>query len=40
MELVRGLMDRVHGFSSWVHDIVDQSQSLILIRAARILSKW
>jgi hypothetical protein len=30
-------MDRVHGFSSWVYGIVDQSRPLILIQAARIL---
>jgi hypothetical protein len=29
----------VHGFGPCVHDIVDQSRSLILIRAARILLK-
>jgi hypothetical protein len=32
-------MDRVHGFSSWVHNIVDQSRPLILIRTGRILLK-
>jgi hypothetical protein len=32
-------MDRVHGFGSWVHDIVDQSWPLMLIQVARILLK-
>jgi hypothetical protein len=32
-------MDQVHGFVSCVHGIVDQSRSLILIQAARILLK-
>jgi hypothetical protein len=31
---------QVHGFGSWVHGIVDQSRSLILIRATMILLKW
>jgi hypothetical protein len=33
-------MDRVHGFGSWVHGIVDHSRSLILWSAAQILLKW
>jgi hypothetical protein len=33
-------MDRVHRLGSWVHDIVDHSQSLILWSVARILLKW
>jgi hypothetical protein len=33
-------MDRVHGFGSWVHGIVDHSQPLNLWSAAQILLKW
>jgi hypothetical protein len=32
-------MDRVHGFGSWVHGIVDHSRPLILWSATRILLK-
>jgi hypothetical protein len=32
-------MDRVRDLGSWVHDIVDHSQPLILWSAARILLK-
>jgi hypothetical protein len=32
-------MDRVHGFGSWVHGIVDHSWTLILWSAAQILLK-
>jgi hypothetical protein len=32
-------MDRVHGFSSWVHGILDHSRPLILWSAARTLLK-
>jgi hypothetical protein len=39
MELVHGPMVRVHGLSSWVCNIVEQSQSLILRSDARILLK-
>jgi hypothetical protein len=39
VELVHGPMDRVHGFGSWVHGIVDHSRLLILWCATRILLK-
>jgi hypothetical protein len=28
MEKVHGPVDQVHGFGSWVYDIVDQSQTV------------